>query len=77
MAISKIRAKIKKAVEAEGVYCTPENKIVADASIRETLGHISEFATQVSEELMLANLHSEAMVAGIISQKARMLRDEL
>lgn len=69
---SSIRLELERR-DLYGEECLP----VVDASVDGTLNYILSFAQDISTELIVSGLYSEAMVSGVFVQKLKALLGEI
>lgn len=74
MTRARMNAAIRLKLEEEGYAVTGEERAVVDTAVICALDYVLAFAQEVSTELVMAGLPSEAMVAGVLIRKIKDLK---
>lgn len=74
MTRARMNAAIRQKLEEEGYAVTGEERAVVDTAVCSALDYVLAFAQEVSAELVIAGLPSEAMVAGVFIRKLKDLK---
>lgn len=76
MSRRQVLASIKECLEDKDIPITDDARRVANVAIDCTLQHLLEYASGLSEQLILNGAYTEALTAGLMSIKIRNILDE-
>jgi hypothetical protein len=77
MTRKRMNTAIEGALKDKGFEITEETKAATDVAVTCALEYVLAFAKEVSQELAGVGLYSEAMVAGVFTNKLKTLKDSV